>query len=141
MLQPKRTKFRKYHKGKSKGIKQNLNSLTFGNYGLKTTEAGRISARVLEAARRALTRKLRRTGQIWMKSFPDIAVSRKPAEVRMGKGKGSPEYWITRVQAGQILFEISGVPVELAKQASLLASRKISLSTVFIQDENTPLNS
>lgn len=137
MLQPKRTKFRKYQKGKAEGIKQNLTHLTFGTYGIKVLEAGRLSSRVIEAARRALTRKLRRNGQIWIKSFPDIAVSKKPAEVRMGKGKGNPEYWIARVQAGHILFEIAGVPAELAKQASLLAQRKIALPTAFIKNEDS----
>lgn len=132
MLQPKRTKFRKFHKGKACGIKQNSTTLNFGTYGIKVLKAGRISSRVLEAARRALTRKLRRNGQIWIKIFPDIAVSKKPAEVRMGKGKGNPEYWISRVQAGQIIFEMAGIPLELAKQAGLLASRKIALPTSFV---------
>nr|YP_008802551.1 ribosomal protein L16 [Monomastix sp. OKE-1]AGZ90204.1 ribosomal protein L16 [Monomastix sp. OKE-1] len=136
MLQPKRTKFRKFHKGKATGIKQNTSSLHFGTYGIKVVEAGRLSSQVIEAARRALTRKLRRNGQIWIRIFPDIAVSKKPAEVRMGKGKGAPEYWVARVQAGQILFEIAGVSAELAKQAGLLASRKIALGTVFIKSED-----
>lgn len=135
MLQPKRTKFRKFHKGRTGGIKQNNPShseLCFGVFGIKTLIPGRLSARVIEAARRTMTRKMRRTGKLWIRVFPDIAVSTKPLEVRMGKGKGNPEYWVTRVQAGQILFEMDGISMELAKQASILASQKIPFPTVFI---------
>jgi large subunit ribosomal protein L16 len=135
MLQPKRTKFRKFHKGRAAGILQNTPSgsaLSFGKYGLKTLIAGRLSARVIEAARRTMTRKMRRSGQLWIRVFPDIAVSTKPAEVRMGKGKGNPEYWMCRVQAGQILFEIDGISIELAKQAAALASHKIPFPTLFV---------
>jgi len=135
MLQPKRTKFRKFHKGKANGMKQinpSTSELSFGTYGIKTISSGRLSARVIEAARRSITRKMRRSGQLWIRVFPDIAVSTKPAEVRMGKGKGNPDFWVCRVQAGQILFEIDGIPLELAKQASALASQKIPLATVFI---------
>ena len=137
MLQPKRTKFRKFQKGNSGGIKQNkpsayLSPLSFGKFGIKTQEAGRLSAQVIEAARRTLTRKLKRAGQLWIRIFPDIAVSKKPAEVRMGKGKGNPEFWVSRIQAGQVLFEMDGISLELAKQASILACQKIPFSTQFI---------
>lgn len=132
MLQPKRTKFRKYQKGRASGIKHNQYELSFGQYGIKTLCAGRISARVLEAARRTMTRKMRRAGQLWIRVFPDIAVSSKPAEVRMGKGKGNPDFWVSRVQAGQILFEIDGISGDLAKQAVILAAHKIPFPTQFI---------
>lgn len=132
MLQPKRTKYRKYQKGRIKGIKPNTTELKFGRYGLKSLETGRITARTLEAVRRVLTRKFKRTGQIWIRIFPDIAVSSKPAEVRMGKGKGSPEYWICRVQKGQILFEMDGISSQLAQQAAILAYYKLPLKTKFI---------
>jgi large subunit ribosomal protein L16 len=132
MLQPKRTKFRKYQKGKIKGIKPNTTELKFGHYGLKALETGRINARTLEAVRRVLTRKFKRTGQIWVRIFPDISVSSKPAEVRMGKGKGSPEYWVCRIQKGQILFEMDGISYQLAQQAALLAYYKLPLKTKFI---------
>ena len=132
MLQPKRTKFRKYQKGKIKGIKSNTTELKFGHYGLKALETGRINARTLEAVRRVLTRKFKRTGQIWIRIFPDISVSSKPAEVRMGKGKGSPEYWVCRIQKGQILFEMDGISYQLAQQAALLAYYKLPLKTKFI---------
>lgn len=132
MLQPKRTKFRKYQKGKVKGIKPNTQELSFGRYGLKALETGRITARILEAVRRVLTRKFKKTGQIWIRIFPDISVSSKPAEVRMGKGKGSPSYWICRIQKGQILFEMDGIPLQLAQQASILAYYKLPLKTKFV---------
>lgn len=132
MLQPKRTKYRKYQKGKIRGIKPNTTELKFGRYGLKALETGRITARTLEAVRRVLTRKFKRTGQIWIRIFPDISVSSKPAEVRMGKGKGSPEYWVCRIQKGQILFEMDGVSSQLAQQAAILAYYKLPLKTKFI---------
>lgn len=132
MLQPKRTKFRKFHKGRACGIRNNQTELSFGSYGIKTLSAGRLSARVLEAARRTMTRKMKRSGQLWIRVFPDIAVSTKPAEVRMGKGKGNPDYWVTRVQAGQILFEIDGVSKDLALQAVHLAAHKIPFATKFV---------
>jgi large subunit ribosomal protein L16 len=132
MLQPKRTKFRKFHKGRASGIKQNHQELSHGQYGMKTLCASRISARVIEAARRTMTRKMRRAGQLWIRVFPDIAVSSKPAEVRMGKGKGNPDFWVSRVQAGQILFELDGVSEDLAKQAVLLAASKMPIPTEFI---------
>lgn len=132
MLQPKRTKFRKFQKGRVKGVKPNTTELKFGRYGLKALETGRITARTLEAVRRVLTRKFKRTGQIWIRVFPDIAVSSKPAEVRMGKGKGAPSYWICKIQKGQILFEMDGISSQLAQQAALLAYYKLPIKTKFI---------
>jgi large subunit ribosomal protein L16 len=133
MFQPKRTKYRKFQKGQISGKISNTMSLSFGKYGLKSIEAGRLSSQVIEAVRRTMTRKLRRSGQIWIRVFPDIAVSEKPAEVRMGKGKGNPSFWISRIKKGQILFELDGITIELAKQAVFLGAQKIPLSTKFIQ--------
>lgn len=132
MLQPKRTKFRKFQKGRIKGILSNTTQLEFGQFGLKSLECGRIPARTLEAVRRILTRKFKRQGQIWIRVFPDIAISTKPAEVRMGKGKGAPSYWVCRVKQGQILFEMDGISSQLAKQAASLAYYKLPLKTKFI---------
>jgi len=132
MLQPKRTKFRKFQKGRIGGTRSNLQELSFGRFAIKSLQAGRISAQVIEAVRRTLTRTFRRRGHIWIRIFPDIAVSKKPAEVRMGKGKGSTEYWMCRVQAGHILFEMDGVSYELAKHASRLVSHKFPLATHFV---------
>ena len=132
MLHPKRTKFRKFQKGKMPGINSNTTQLVFGQYGLKALESGRIPSKTLEAVRRVLTRKFKRMGQIWIRIFPDIAVSTKPAEVRMGKGKGSPSYWVCRIQKGQILFEMDGISSQLAQQAFLLAYYKLPLKTKFI---------
>lgn len=132
MLHPKRTKFRKYQKGRVQGILSNTTMLQFGQYGIKALETGRIPAKILEAVRRVLTRKFKRTGQIWIRVFPDIAISAKPAEVRMGKGKGSPSYWVCRIQKGQILFEMDGISSQLAQQAFLLAYYKLPLKTKFI---------
>jgi large subunit ribosomal protein L16 len=132
MLQPKRTKFRRYQKGKIKGIKPNTTRLAFGQYGLKALESGRIPSKTLEAVRRVLTRKFKRMGQIWIRIFPDIAVSSKPAEVRMGKGKGAPSFWVCRIKQGQILFEMDGIPLQLAQQAATLAYYKLPLKTKFI---------
>jgi len=133
MFQPKRTKYRKFQKGQISGKISNTMNLSFGKYGLKSIEAGRLSSQVIEAVRRTMTRKLRRSGQIWIRVFPDIAVSEKPAEVRMGKGKGNPSFWISRIKKGQILFELDGITIELAKQAVFLGAQKIPLSTKFIQ--------
>ena len=133
MLQPKRTKFRKYQKGRSDGKVSNQTTLSFGKFGLKSQESGRLTARVIEAARRSMTRALKRHGQIWIRIFPDQNVSEKPAEVRMGKGKGNPAYWMVRVQAGQILFELGGVPVELARAAARLGAQKIPTQTIFVE--------
>lgn len=133
MLQPKRTKFRKFFKGRCGGIRSNLQELSFGTYAIKTKQSGRLSAKVIEAVRRTLTRTFKRRGHIWIRVFPDIAVSKKPAEVRMGKGKGATDYWMCRVQAGHILFEMDGVSKELAQQACILASHKLPFSTEFIK--------
>lgn len=132
MLQPKRTKFRKFQKGKIQGILSNTTHLEFGQFGLKSLESGRIPAKTLEAVRRIITRKFKRQGQIWIRVFPDIAISSKPAEVRMGKGKGAPSFWVCRVKQGQILFEMDGISPQLAKQAASLAYYKLPLKTKFI---------
>ena len=132
MLQPKRTKFRKAHKGRIHGMAKGGVSLNFGSYGLKATRPERVTARQIESARRAITRHLKRTGRLWIRIFPDVPVSKKPAEVRMGKGKGSPEFWVCRVKPGRIMFELDGVPRDLAKQAFTLASAKLPVDTRFI---------
>ena len=132
MYSPKRTKFRKYQKGSAKGIKGNQTYLQFGKYGLKSLEPGRISARTIEAVRRVMTRKFKRQGQIWIRVFPDLAITNKPAEVRMGKGKGSVSYWVSEVQSGQVLYEMDGIPLELAKSGSHLAYQKLPLKTEFL---------
>jgi large subunit ribosomal protein L16 len=129
MLQPKRTKFRKAHKGRIHGNAKGGTQLNFGAYGLKATTPARITARQIEAARRAITRHLRRAGRVWIRIFPDVPVSTKPAEVRMGKGKGNPEYWVARVKPGRIMFEIDGVNADLATEALILASAKLPLDT------------
>lgn len=133
MLSPKRTKYRKAHKGRIHGLAKGGTSLNFGEYGLKATEPGRVTAREIEASRRAITRHLKRTGRVWIRIFPDVPVSRKPAEVRMGSGKGAPEYWVCRVKPGRIMFEIGGVPDELAKHALGLAAAKLSVTTRFVR--------
>ena len=132
MLSPKRTKFRKYQKGTIGGIKSNITKLEFGKYGLKALQEGRISARTIEAVRRVMTRKFKRAGQIWIRLFPDISITEKPLEVRMGKGKGAPSFWVCRVQPGQILFEMDGISFTLAKQAAVLADHKLPIKTKFI---------
>ncbi len=132
MLSPKRTKFRKMHKGRVKGVAKGGTDLNFGAYGLKAITPGRITARQIEAARRAITRHIRRQGRVWIRIFPDVAVSQKPAEVRMGKGKGSPEYWMCRVKPGRMMFELDGVAPDLAKEAFLLASAKLPVDTRFV---------
>jgi len=133
MLQPTKTKFRKAHKGRIHGNAKGGTTLNFGAYGLKATAPGRITARQIEAARRAMTRHIKRTGKVWVRVFPDVPVSKKPVEVRMGKGKGSPEYWVCRVKPGRIMFEMDGVPVELAREALALAAAKLSVSTRFVE--------
>jgi large subunit ribosomal protein L16 len=133
MLQPKRTKFRKAHKGRIKGLATSGNSLAFGQFGLKAIEPERVTARQLEAARRALTRHMKRAGRVWIRVFPDVPVSKKPLEVRMGSGKGAPEFWITRVKPGRILFEIDGVPLTLAREALDLAAAKLPIKTRFVE--------
>jgi len=133
MLQPKRTKFRKQHKGRIKGVAKGGSSLTFGAYGLKAMEPDRVNARQIEAARRAITRHMKRAGRVWIRIFPDLPVSAKPTEVRMGKGKGSIDYWAARVKPGRIMFEIDGVSEEVAREALRLGGRKLSVKTRFVQ--------
>ena len=132
MLQPKRTKFRKQFKGKNRGLAQSGNKVSFGEYGLKAAERGRISARQIEAARRAMTRKVKRTGKIWIRVFPDTPISSKPLEVRMGKGKGNVDYWCSKVQPGTVLYEMEGVSEELAREAFRLAANKLPIKTTFV---------
>lgn len=132
MLQPKRTKFRKQFKGKNRGLAQNGNRVSFGEFGLKATERGRVSARQIESARRAMTRHIKRGGKIWIRVFPDVPISNKPLEVRMGKGKGNVEYWVAKVQPGFVMYEIEGVSEELAREAFKLASAKLPIKTVFV---------
>jgi len=132
MLAPKRTKYRKAHKGRVHGMAKGGTALNFGAYGMKSVEPGRITARQIEAARRAITRHIRRIGRVWIRIFPDVPVSTKPAEVRMGSGKGSPEYWICRVKPGRIMFELDGVPYEVAREAFELAAAKLPVATRFV---------
>jgi len=133
MLQPKRTKFRKQHKGRIHGLSKGGTDLNFGNYGLKAIEPERVTARQIEAARRAMTRHMKRAGRVWIRIFPDVPVSTKPAEVRMGKGKGSPDYWACRVKPGRIMFEIDGVPEDVAREAMRLAAAKLPIKCRFVQ--------
>ncbi len=129
MLQPKRTKFRKAHKGRIKGAAKAGFTLNFGGYGLKAMEPDRVTARQIEAARRAITRHMKRAGRVWIRVFPDVPVSKKPTEVRMGKGKGTPEFWACRVKPGRIMFEIDGVPEPLAREALRLGAMKLPIKT------------
>ena len=133
MLSPKRTKFRKAHKGRIRGLAKGGTQLNFGSYGLKAASPERVTARQIEAARRAITRHLRRTGRVWIRIFPDVPVSSKPAEVRMGKGKGTPDFWVARVKPGRIMFEIDGVSWDLAREAFTLASAKLPLDTRIVR--------
>ena len=133
MLSPKRTKFRKAHKGRIHGLAKGGTQLNFGSYGLKAVSPERVTARQIEAARRAITRHLRRTGRVWIRIFPDVPVSSKPAEVRMGKGKGTPEFWVARVKPGRIMFEIDGVSWDLAREAFTLAAAKLPLDTRIVR--------
>src|SRR5512144_1178424 len=132
MLQPNRTKFRKAHKGRIHGLATSGTSLTFGQFGLKALEPERVTARQIEAARRAMTRHMKRAGRVWIRIFPDVPVSKKPTEVRMGKGKGAPEFWVAKVKPGRILFEIDGVSVLVAKEALALAAAKLPIKTRFV---------
>jgi len=132
MLSPKRTKFRKQHKGRIHGEAKGGTDITFGQYGLKATEPERITARQIEAARRALTRHMKRQGRVWIRIFPDVPVSKKPTEVRMGKGKGSPEAWVAVVRPGRILFEMEGVDEKTAREAMRLAAHKLPIRTKFV---------
>lgn len=136
MLQPKRTKFRKMHKGRIKGQAKGGSDLNFGTYGLKAIEPERVTARQIEAARRAMTRHMKRQGRVWIRIFPDVPVSKKPTEVRMGKGKGSIEYWAARVKPGRIMFEIDGVSEVIAREALRLAAMKLPIKTRFVEKED-----
>jgi large subunit ribosomal protein L16 len=131
MLQPKRTKFRKQHKGRNRGLAQSGNRVSFGEIALKATTRGRLTARQIEAARRTVTRKVKRGGKLWIRVFPDKPISKKPLEVRMGKGKGNVEYWVALVQPGKVLYEIEGVPEALAREAFALAAAKLPVQTTF----------
>jgi len=133
MLSPKRTKYRKAHKGRIHGVAKGGTALNFGQFGLKALEPERVTARQIEAARRAITRAMKRAGRVWIRIFPDVPVSTKPAEVRMGSGKGSPEFWVARVKPGRIMFEIDGVTAELAHEALALGAAKLPIKTKFIQ--------
>ena len=133
MLQPKRTKFRKQFKGRIKGVAKGGFDLAFGEFGLKALEPNRVNAREIEAARRAITRYMKRAGRVWIRVFPDVPVTAKPTEVRMGKGKGSVEYWACKVKPGRMMFEIDGVSEEIAREALRLGSAKLSVKTRFVQ--------
>lgn len=132
MLQPNRTKYRKVQKGRNTGLAYRGSKVSFGEYGLKAIGRGRLTARQIEAARRAMTRHIKRGGRIWIRVFPDKPISKKPAEVRMGGGKGSPEYWVAEIQPGKVLYEMDGVNVELAREAFRLAAAKLPLETTFV---------
>jgi large subunit ribosomal protein L16 len=132
MLQPARSKFRKAFKGRIKGKATSATTLNFGEYGLKAMEPDRLTARQIEAARRAITRHMKRQGRVWIRMFPDVPVSKKPTEVRMGSGKGAPEFWVARVKPGRILFEIDGVPTALAREALALGAAKLPIKTRFV---------
>ena len=133
MLQPKRTKFRKAHKGRIHGVAKGGTNLDFGAFGLKAMEPDRVTARQIEAARRAITREMKRAGRVWIRVFPDVPVTSKPTEVRMGKGKGAVDYWAARIKPGRIMFEIDGVSEEIAREALRLGAAKLSVKTRFVQ--------
>ena len=133
MMQPKRTKYRKQHKGRNRGLAQRGNSVAFGDFGLKATGRARMTAREIEAARRAMTRYVKRGGQIWIRAFPDVPITSKPLEVRQGKGKGNVEYYVARVQPGKVLFEMEGVDEGIAREAFRLAAAKLSVDTAFVK--------
>ncbi len=132
MLQPKRTKFRKQNTGRNRGMATVSNKVSFGEFGLKATTRGRITARQIEAARRTITRKIKRGGKIWIRIFPDKPITKKPLEVRQGKGKGNVEYWVAQIQPGRMLYELEGVPEDLAREAFKLAAAKLPVKTTFI---------
>jgi len=132
MLQPKKTKFRKVMKGRNRGVATSGNKISFGEYGLKATERGRITARQIEAARRAMTRHIKRGGKIWIRLFPDKPITKKPIEVRQGKGKGNVEYWVAQTQPGRVLYEMEGVTEEIAREAFRLAAAKLPIKTTFV---------
>ena len=133
MMQPKRSKFRKQHKGRNTGLAQRGNTVSFGDYGLKAVERSRMTAREIEAARRAMTRYVKRGGQVWIRVFPDVPITKKPLEVRMGSGKGNVEYYVARVQPGKVLFEMEGVTEAIAREAFRLAASKLSVDTMFVK--------
>jgi large subunit ribosomal protein L16 len=133
MLQPKRTKFRKQFKGRNRGLAQRGNAVSFGEYGLKAADRGRLTARQIEAARRAMTRHIKRGGRIWIRVFPDKPITKKPLEVRQGKGKGNVEYWVAQIQPGKLLYEMAGVTEEVAREAFKLAAAKLPIPTIFVQ--------
>ena len=133
MLQPKRTKFKKMHKGRNRGLAHRGSKVSFGEFALKATGRGRITARQIEAARRAMTRHVKRGGKIWIRVFPDKPITKKPLEVRMGKGKGAVEYWVCQVRPGKVLYEMEGVPEEIAREAFELAARKLPIKTTFVK--------
>ena len=133
MLQPMRTKFRKAHKGRIKGFATSATNLDFGEYGLKAMEPDRVTARQIEAARRALTRHMKRAGRVWIRMYLDVPVSKKPLEVRMGSGKGAPEFWVARIKPGRILFEVDGVSQQVAREALALAAAKLPIKTRFVR--------
>jgi len=132
MLQPARRKYRKDHKGRNRGLATRGAKVSFGEFGLKATERGRLTARQIEAARRAITRHIKRGGRVWIRIFPDKPISQKPAEVRMGNGKGNPEYWVAQIQPGKVLYEMDGVDETIAREAFTLAAAKLPLKTVFV---------
>ena len=132
MLQPKRTKFRKQHKGRNRGLANSGNKVSFGEFGLKSVERGRLTARQIEAARRAMTRHVKRGGKIWIRVFPDKPITQKPLEVRMGNGKGNVEYWVAQIQPGKMLYEMEGVAEDIAREAFRLAAAKLPLKTAFV---------
>ncbi|MBM4202926.1 MAG: 50S ribosomal protein L16 [Gammaproteobacteria bacterium] len=133
MLQPKRTKFRKQQKGRNRGLAQRGSKVSFGEFGLKSVARGRLTARQIEAARRAMTRKIKRGGKIWIRVFPDKPITKKPLEVRQGKGKGNVEYWVALIQPGKVLYEMEGVPEEVAREAFALAAAKLPFQTSFVR--------
>jgi large subunit ribosomal protein L16 len=132
MLQPKRTKFRKQHKGRNRGLAQRGSNVSFGEYALKATDRGRMTSRQIEAARRTITRHVKRGGKLWIRVFPDVPVTKKPIEVRQGKGKGNVEYWIAQIQPGRVLYEIEGVSEDIAREAFRLAAAKLPFRTTFV---------
>ncbi|MGI9309473.1 MAG: 50S ribosomal protein L16 [Gammaproteobacteria bacterium] len=132
MLQPKRTKYRKQQKGRNRGLAHRGSSVSFGEFGLKATGRGRITARQIEAARRAMTRHIKRGGKIWIRIFPDKPITKKPLEVRQGKGKGNVEYWVAQIQPGKVLYEMEGVSEEVAREAFQLAAAKLPIATAFV---------
>lgn len=133
MLQPKRTKFRKQHKGRNRGLAERGSKVSFGEFGLKAIDRGRLTARQIEAARRVITRRVKRGGKIWIRVFPDKPITQKPLEVRMGKGKGNVEYWVAQIKPGRVIYEMEGVPEDVAREALMLAAAKLPMATTFVK--------